>query len=158
MRKLIFHLFIYIALFSTISCNSDSSKNKSSSNISTDLIQNPVTSDGNTNKSGLPEIKFQKLEHDFGAIIDGEKVSYTFKFENTGGSDLVITSAKGSCGCTVPKFSKEPIPAGKSGEIEIIFDSSGKSGVQHKTVTVLANTQPNTTTLTVTAEIITPNK
>lgn len=158
MRVLAFQFILYIALFCTISCSNNNVSENTKSNVSTDLIQNPVTADGTNSNKGLPEIKFEKLEHDFGAIIDGEKVSYTYKFQNTGGSDLVITSARGSCGCTVPKYSKEPIPAGKSGEIEIIFDSSGKSGVQNKTVTVLANTQPNTTTLTITAEIITPNK
>jgi hypothetical protein len=147
--------FLIFGLISFIffSCNTEDSSEKS---LSPELVQNPITADGKSDLSKLPVITFEKVEHDFGAIIQGEKVSYTFKFKNTGGSDLLVTSAKGSCGCTVPKFSKEPIAPGKSGEMEIIFDSSGKSGIQNKTITVLSNSQPNTVVLTVSADVVVP--
>lgn len=148
-------LILVLLAFVFFACNNNSDENKS---LSTDLIKNPISADGNTDLSELPSIKFEKLEHNFGAIIQGEKVSYTFKFKNNGKADLLINSASGSCGCTVPKFSKEPIKSGKEGEIEIIFDSSGKSGIQSKTITVLSNSQPNTTVLTVAAEIIEPKQ
>jgi hypothetical protein len=92
----------------------------------------------------------------FGKIIQGEKVTYSFKFTNTGKSDLVITGASGSCGCTVPSFPKGPITPGKSGLIDVLFNSEGKKGIQNKTITVLANTQPNAVTLKIKVEIIEP--
>jgi hypothetical protein len=69
---------------------------------------------------------------------------------------LIIQSASGSCGCTVPDFPKEPIPPGREGYIRVMFNSEGKSGMQEKQVTVLANTLPNTITVRVKAEIVQP--
>ncbi len=126
--------------------------------ISTDVVKNPVTAeDNNPDMGSLPVIEFNELVHDFGVIIQGEKVSYTYKFKNTGGSDLILSSVKATCGCTVPKYDKEPIPPGGEGEIEVVFDSSGRKGKQHKTIVVLANTQPNKIELSFTTEIVVPD-
>ena len=102
-------------------------------------------------------MEFEKRVHDFGIIIQGEKVAYTFNYKNTGGSDLIIKSAQGSCGCTVPTFSKEPIKPGESGEIEVVFNSSGRKGNQHKTISIFTNAQPNKEVLTITGQIVVPN-
>jgi hypothetical protein len=61
-----------------------------------------------------------------------------------------------SCGCTVGKYPKTPIAPGKSDYVEASFDSSGRKGMQNKTITVLSNTQPNLTTLRIKAEIVRP--
>lgn len=98
-------------------------------------------------------IVFKEMEHDFGKIKQGDKVKYTFKFKNTGKEPLVINSAKGSCGCTVPSYPKEPVAPGADGIIDVEFNSAGKSGAQTKTVTLNANTDPNPTRLTIKAEI-----
>ena len=95
----------------------------------------------------LPVAQFATLDHDFGTINEGPKVSYTYKVKNTGQAPLIIQSAVGSCGCTVPTWTKEPIPVGGTGMVTAEFDSNGKPGVQNKTVTVTANTWPKTTTL-----------
>jgi hypothetical protein len=102
------------------------------------------------------QIMFEKMEHDFGVIKAGDKVTYNFVFRNTGTSPLLISAAKGSCGCTVPSYPKDPIPPNGEGVIEVVFDSQGKSGLQTKTVTINANTDPNPTRLTIKAEIQTP--
>ncbi len=148
-------LILITSLLSVIACKQGSNKD---SQISTDVVNNPISANGNTDIGKLPKFEFTNKVHDFGVIIEGEKVSYTFKFRNTGKSDLVISSAKGSCGCTVPKYDKEPIPAGQEGFVEVIFDSSGKSGMQSKTVTLISNTQPNTEILTITGEVVTSKK
>ena len=62
-------------------------------------------------------IEFKETTFEFGEIEQGEKVSYAYKFTNTGSEPLVIKNAKGSCGCTVPKWPKEPIAPGESGEL-----------------------------------------
>ncbi|TAK40617.1 MAG: DUF1573 domain-containing protein [Saprospiraceae bacterium] len=86
--------------------------------------------------------KFVETEFNFGKVKAGEKVSHEYKFTNTGKEPLVISNAKGSCGCTVPQWPKEPIAPGASSSILVEFDSKGKSGAQTKQVTITANTDP----------------
>jgi hypothetical protein len=95
----------------------------------------------------LPKLEFQKVDHDFGTIKEGDVVEYTYAFKNTGEAPLIIQGAQGSCGCTVPAWSKEPIPVGGTGFVKAKFDSKGKPNIQNKTVTVTANTWPKQTVL-----------
>jgi len=106
-------------------------------------------------KSTLPPttMVFAETEHDFGTITDGDKVKHTFSFTNTGENPLVISNAKGSCGCTVPKWPREPIAPGASADIEVEFNSSKKLGKQTKTVTINANTEPEQTFLKISAQV-----
>lgn len=122
------------------------------------IISNPMSADGVKKDAKLPVAQFNKVEHNFGIILQGEKVAYTFKVKNIGASNLIINNAKASCGCTVPRFSQEPIAPGSEGEIEVIFSSEGRTGNQLKTVTIWTNCQPNTHKLTIISEIIVPNK
>jgi len=93
-----------------------------------------------TNADG-PIMTFDKTSHDFGTINEGEKVTTEFSFTNTGKTDLIIVDARGSCGCTVPKYPKNvAIKPGESETITVSFDSSNKPGVQQKSVTLSANT------------------
>jgi hypothetical protein len=80
---------------------------------------------------------------DLGTIIEGQKLEVSFKFRNTGDKPLVIQSVAPSCGCTVADPPKEPIAPGKEGEIKGVFDSNGRIGPNHKTLTVTANTKPS---------------
>lgn len=95
----------------------------------------------------LPVIEFGTTDHDFGTIPEGQKVSYTYVVKNTGKAPLLIQNAQPSCGCTVPDWTKTPIPVGGSGFVKAEFDTHGKSGIQNKTITVTANTWPKTTTI-----------
>ena len=102
-------------------------------------------------------MEFGETKHDYGVIEQGEKVSHIFKFKNTGSEALVLSNVKPSCGCTTPKWTKEPVAPGGDGEIMVEFDSKGKSGKQTKTVTITANTEPATTVLTITGDIQVPD-
>lgn len=124
--------------------------------IDTSLINVSETANGKVDKDKLPVIKFTEGEYNFGKIIQGEKVSHTFTFTNEGKSNLIIASAKASCGCTVASPPKDPIPPGGTGKIDVVFDSNGKSGVVSKSVTVLTNCEPNTVILTIGGEVIVP--
>jgi hypothetical protein len=146
--------FLIISLLFVISCK-NGNKN-SEDQISADIVNNPNTADGKTDLSSLPKFQFTEEEHDFGKIIQGEKVSWSFRFKNIGKSDMVISNVKGSCGCTVADFPKKPIRPGEENKITVRFDSEGKRGLQNKTLTVAANTQPNVKILTIKAEIIEP--
>lgn len=108
------------------------------------------------NVEELTSIEFAEEAFDFGEITQGEKVEHTFRFKNTGENDLVIVSAKGSCGCTIPKWPKEPIAPGEEGEMFVVFNSDGKKGKQHKKVSVIANTEPATTVVALRGDVIVP--
>ena len=103
--------------------------------------------------TGKPDIKFKTLEHDFGEIIAGESVACIFYFTNSGTGNLLLSSVSTSCGCTVSKYDKKPVPPGGSGRVEVVFDSSGRSGKQRKTIAVRANTDPPVTLLTIYATV-----
>lgn len=95
----------------------------------------------------LPVLNFERTDHDFGTIREGQKVSYTYKVTNTGAAPLIIQNAQPSCGCTVPTWTKDPIPVGGTGFVTAEFDSNGKPGIANKTITVTANTWPKVSTL-----------
>lgn len=95
----------------------------------------------------LPVAVFNEVEHDFGSINEGVVAEHTFTVKNTGEAPLVIEKASPSCGCTVPDWTKSPIPPGGSGFVKVKFDSKGKPGMQNKNVTVVANTWPSQTVL-----------
>ena len=123
--------------------------------ISAKLVNNPITAEKGKQTVLLPELSFDKLQHNFGKINQGESVSHQFVFTNTGQAELIINNAKGSCGCTVPKWPRKPIAPGESEEIKVTFNSAGKSGKQSKTITLVTNAIPNTTVLTISANILT---
>ena len=145
--------FTQILCFSFVLLLSSCSQN--SGRIPTDVVTNPKSATGDADNS-LPVIVFEKDYHDFGRLVNGEKVTIGFKFKNTGKSDLVISQVKTGCGCTVPKFPREHIKPGEGGMIQVSFDSTGRNGIQNQTVTVVSNCQPNQTILRIKAMIITP--
>ncbi|HXA01379.1 MAG TPA: DUF1573 domain-containing protein, partial [Cytophagaceae bacterium] len=86
-----------------------------------------------------PIVTFTEIAHDFGDIIQGDSVMHVFHFKNSGTSPLIISEVITTCGCTAPKFTKEPVMPGKTGEIFITFRSAGKQGLQNKIITILSN-------------------
>lgn len=100
------------------------------------------------------KMEFASLEHDFGQINGDDKVETVFTFTNTGEADIVISNAKGSCGCTVPDYPKEPIAPGQKADIKVSFSPKGKNGMQNKTVTLTTNTEAGIETLRVKANIV----
>ena len=89
------------------------------------------------------QMTFDATEWDFGEIIQGDVVAHAFEFTNTGKDPLIITDAKGSCGCTVPEWPKAPIASGEKASINVKFDSKGKKGKQNKRVTLITNMVPS---------------
>lgn len=117
-------------------------------------IDAPATPPADTKPEGpLPAFKFERMEYDFGQVREGDKVAYTYKFQNTGQAPLIIQGVQPTCGCTAPDWSKEPIPVGGNGFVKVEFDSNGKQGIQNKTVTVSANTWPKTLMLRFKAQV-----
>lgn len=150
-------LFIIATIlsFSLLGCKNNNDKNPNDGEINAKDVNNPKSASSKSDMRDLPEFNFPVKEYNFGTVIQGEKVAYTFTFTNSGGSELIINNVKASCGCTTPKWTKQPIPPGDEGEIEIVFDSHGRNGEQKKSVKVFANTQPKTTQLRIFCNIVT---
>lgn len=124
--------------------------------LSSEIVKNPLSADNKELKQDeLPKIFFPDTTYDFGNIVEGESVEHDFKFKNIGKSPLLIHSASGSCGCTVPSHPKNPIAPGEEGLIHVQYNSEGRlPGNQHKTITILTNAIPNYYTLGVHVNVI----
>jgi hypothetical protein len=85
-----------------------------------------------------PKIDFTKETHDYGTIKYGADGSCSFEFKNTGNAPLIISNAKGSCGCTVPEWPKEPIAPGAKATIKVKYDTK-RPGAINKSVTITSN-------------------
>ena len=93
-----------------------------------------------------PQIEFERTEHDYGEIEQGGNGKTEFTFTNTGTEPLIISKAKGSCGCTVPTWPKEPIAPGAKATIEVKYDTK-RIGPISKSVTITSNSVDNSTAL-----------
>ena len=121
-----------------------------------------IKADSKSNSDLQPsyaEITFDKINHDFGNVNEGEIAKTIFTFTNTGKNDLYIVDAVGSCGCTVPKYPKNiPIKPGENGEIEVNFDTNGRPNLQQKMIKVSANTPEGGQLLRIQAFVESKNK
>lgn len=124
-------LILFAIMFSFLACNESASKK-----INTDVAQTQISKDRK-----YAEITFDRIFHDFGNVEEGQIAKTIFTFTNTSKNDLYIVDARGSCGCTVPKYPKNvAIKPGETGEIEVNFDTTGRPNLQQKMVKVSANT------------------
>lgn len=113
----------------------------------------PATTPGLSESRAKTAMNFADMNHDFGNIQQDSKNTKVFVFTNTGDEPLIIETAKGSCGCTVPKFPKEPIAPGETGEIEVVYSPGKQQGAQNKKITITANTDPVNTVLNISATV-----
>ncbi len=146
MKNLIVITLVVMGLSFT-SCKEDATKK-----IKTENLEVAKERDSEI-KMGGPRFKFDKTEHDFGTINEGDVVETVFAFTNVGKSELIITSAKGSCGCTVPEWPKEPIMPGEVGEIKVKFNSYRKPNLQQKQITLRTNTEGGKEILKIRAQV-----
>jgi hypothetical protein len=130
-------IFNSLLLLTTAAVIITSCKNNYANNASNDKVAAMNDSANFTTIQWLDTVK------DMGTIEEGQKVEVNFRFRNSGDKPLVIERVTPTCGCTVADPPKEPIAPGKEGEIKGVFDSNGRMGPNHKTLTVLANTKPS---------------
>ena len=143
--------FLTVVALVLFSCHDGKDKQ-----LSGDLVTNPKSATEESNKR--PIMEFERTEFDFGKILQGEVVSYSFRFTNTGNAPLIISGVEKSCGCTASDYPRNPIDPGKSGEIKITYDSKGHHGFQTKVLVVKANTMPAQNVLRIKVEVRTPNQ
>lgn len=115
--------------------------------------QQPPLPENAQNTNPPTAMAFAETSHDFGAINQDSQHTKIFEFKNTGDKPLLIETARGSCGCTVPNYPKQPIPPGETGEIEVVYSPGKQKGKQNKSVTIIANTEPRTTVLQIAADV-----
>jgi len=117
------------------SCKDDATKKIQSANVA-DAAKRDAAA------TNFAAMTFDKTEHDFGKINEGDQVETVFTFKNTGNAPLLISQIKGSCGCTVPNdWPRDPIAPGASGQFTVKYNSTNKPNLKTNTVTVTANTQ-----------------
>jgi hypothetical protein len=150
MRK---NSIVFIALLSLafISCKDNASAKIDAANLETAIERDAKIS------LGTAIIEFDTKDYDFGTVNEGEVVEGIFKITNKGKTDLIITDASASCGCTVPEWPKDPIKPGDSGELKFSFDSKGRTGKQSKSITLQTNTAAVTEMLRI-GGTVTPKK
>lgn len=136
-----------LVAFSFTSC-----KENVANKINKENLEIAKQRDYNINE-GAAAITFSKTEHDFGTINEGDIVETIFSFTNTGESELIITNASATCGCTIPEWPREPIAPGGAGQIKVKFNSSGKPNKQSKTVTLTTNTAQGKETVVIKTQV-----
>ena len=109
--------------------------------------QNNTSRSTTSSRNGAPVVSFYKTIHKYGTIEQGDKVEYKFRFVNAGKSELVVTDATASCGCTKPSYPFIPIEPGGEGYIGVVFDSKGKLGRQKPSVVITTNADPASYTI-----------
>jgi hypothetical protein len=166
MKKII-AIFAFIAIFTTISVAqapaaatdgakkiAASKKKKAKKNIvsTTTSVIAPAPAVVEAPKGKGPVAEFISTEIDYGTINKGGEPLRKFKFKNVGTEPLIIKDAKGSCGCTVPTYSKEPIAPGATSEIEVRYDTQ-RVGPFSKSVTLTTNEANETRVLSIKGDV-----
>lgn len=121
--KNIFYFIIVLGMLMNISCKNDNNNDRSTA----------FDPKNRTTVQWLDSLK------NIGKVHDGDKVEISFRFKNTGDKSLVITDIRPSCGCTIANKPEKPIGPGAEGAITAVFNSEGKAGIVHKTITVYGN-------------------
>lgn len=124
-------LYVFAIILFAVACKENKKKAPISAPITNAVIDSTM----------LPVASFDQVMYDFGTIEQGDVVETSFKVTNLGKSPLVISNARASCGCTIPKWPKEPIAPGESAKIDVKFNSKGKKNKIVKTVTLTTNTK-----------------
>jgi hypothetical protein len=147
--------YLIISLLALAACNNGKTNDTDKGKFPVSMVNNPRSAMGMDTVAAAmkPTMDFTDTLHNFGAMHEDEKVSHDFTFTNNGKTALIITSAYGSCGCTVPEYPRDAIAPGKTAVMKVTFNSAGKSGHQEKSVTIHTNTVRGTHMLFIKADI-----
>ncbi len=162
--KYIHYLFVNVLLMFVLAACTQGAENtarkaneeivNNASSLSSDLVNNPISADATPiNADAAGRLQFTDTVYDFGTLSEGEMIVHEFEYKNIGGKELIITEAKGSCGCTVPEYDNKPIPPGGTGIMKVTFDSKGKPGYNEKNVHITTNGFPQKYRLTILAQV-----
>ena len=151
-------IFIFLFCSVLMACQGNAAEQKDAESLNgklpTTLINNPRSLDDSSKVATLGSLAFTDTLHDFGVLNEGEVVQYEFSFTNRGHSDLLISEAKASCGCTVADYPGRAFKPGESDKIKVSFNSQGKPGMNEKTVSVITNGNPSVYNLVIRAQVV----
>lgn len=151
--KVRFHHVLWFMILGAASCEDPAT-------LGTDLIVMPATA--SSTEAATPQrpvLAFEDTLIDFGVVSEGHVVAHTFQFQNLGPGQALIGDVSTSCGCTVPKtWPRTPLSPGKTGEVEVSFDTRDKEGPQDKVISVVANTTPGVVRLHLVGTVVSPTR
>lgn len=142
MKKMIFPVAALLSITFLFSCKQESALAK----VKTENVVQAKARDIKISE-GVPMMEFDQRSYEFGTVDEGDVIEGTFKITNSGKSDLVILSAKASCGCTVPTWPKDPIKPGETADLTFKFNTRGKPNKQNKSITIKSNAEKPTEVL-----------
>jgi hypothetical protein len=128
-------IVVFMLSLAFISCKESATSKINTSNLESAKERDAVIG------LGSAIVEFDQTEYDFGELVEGEIAEGTFKITNKGKVNLIITSAKATCGCTVPEWPRDPIAPGASANLKFTFNSSGRVGKQNKSITLQTNSE-----------------
>ena len=143
MKRIIIYAFLISFAVLTVACEEKKNEESAVTQDSSAIVPLKTTT-----------MAFLEPEHVFGDVKEGDTARHAFVFKNTGTEPLYVRDAKASCGCTTPEWTKDTIAPGAEGKILVQFNSKGRPGDFTKTVTVLANTEPEATVVTIKGHVI----
>lgn len=157
---------IALATFLMVSCNNETPQTTATENntesaealASTDQAQKATPVLDASDPASAPIFTLESGIYDFGDVQANSTTERVVEFTNTGASPLIIQSARASCGCTVPEYSKEPIAPGETGSLKVSFQAPGNNGKQTKTVTLTTNSAAGEETFRITANVVGGNQ
>lgn len=117
-------------------------------------VAQSIDTDSESDVVSGPRITFEESEHAFGDIYQGDRVTHTFTYENTGTESLILSGVKTTCGCTATNWDREPLAPGETASITVNFNSTGKMGMQNKVVTITSNATNSTERIKITANVL----
>ncbi|MBO6881712.1 DUF1573 domain-containing protein [Winogradskyella sp.] len=144
MKKVILGLSA-LCMVAFTSCKDDAASKIKSENVA-------VAAERDANAGDFPVLKMDKMEHDFGTIMNGTPVETIFKYTNTGNSMLVVSNIKSTCGCTVPSNYTKEVAPGETGQFTVKFNGKGNGKVS-KSLTMTTNTEKGTEVVKITAMV-----
>ncbi|QOD61613.1 DUF1573 domain-containing protein [Polaribacter haliotis] len=153
MKKIKFLFAFIVASTILVSCGNENATSK----INKNNVEKAKYRDAEI-KKGTASISFEEKVYNFGTVNEGDIVEKVFTLTNSGKTDLVITNAQSTCGCTVPVWPKAPIKPGETGEIQVKFNTSGKPNRQQKDITLTTNTESGREVLTIKGSVIPKGK
>ena len=150
--------FFLLALFILSSCASEPERKvvevDTDGSISS-IIRSPVRADGPVDTINVAKMQFEEALFDFGEARRGDVVEHTYRFRNVGKIPLVISNARSTCGCTVPRWPEQPVQPGDGGEIVVRFDTKDQEeNYQNKPIEITANTYPSKTELRLIGRVV----
>lgn len=144
MKKVILGLSA-LCMVAFTSCKEDAASKIKSENVA-------VAAERDANSGNFPVMELDKMEHDFGKIMNGTPVETIFKYTNTGKSMLVVSNIKSTCGCTVPSNYTKEVAPGETGQFTVKFNGKGNGKVS-KSLTMTTNTEKGTEVVKITAMV-----